>query len=300
MTGVEDWNQYRAGRKVTGSGPMGGSTFSENPRARQVFTGKGFTRRKRMTADERRDQIVKAAVKVIAAKGFWGMSLQDVADQVGITEAALYHYIDSKNDLFSMVMEQAYDSPEADEFIYKTCTGTDADGHDLLFFPRFCANNVIFNARRPEMVKLFSILNGEALSPSHPAHRYFIGRNQKFWQTIKSLNWCLPRGYDLDRFHHMWMLCMSAMDGLQYRWLADGSADLVAEWLAFSDELFPQEKWHGFMDPSDIDPDSEVCLASYGLITGGEQAVQDRQLRSDDPCDGTTATEGVHRPEESK
>ena len=111
MTGVEDWNQYRAGKRVTGSGPTVGSTFSENPRARQVFTGKAFTRRKRMTADERRDQIVKAAVKVIAVKGFWGMSLQDVADQVGITEAALYHYINSKNDLFSMVMEQAYDSP---------------------------------------------------------------------------------------------------------------------------------------------------------------------------------------------
>ena len=75
MTGVEDWNQYRAGKRVTGSGPTVGSTFSENPRARQVFTGKAFTRRKRMTADERRDQIVKAAVKVIAVKGFWGMSL---------------------------------------------------------------------------------------------------------------------------------------------------------------------------------------------------------------------------------
>lgn len=46
------------------------------------------------------------------------------------------------------------------------------------------------------------------------------------------------------------------MDGLQYRWLADGSADLVVEWLAFSDELFSLEKWHGFMDPKDIDPDS--------------------------------------------
>ena len=63
------------------------------------------------------------------------------------------------------------------------------------------------------MVKLFSILNGEALSPSHPAHRYFIGRNQMFWQTIKSL------------------------------------------------------------DPKDIDPDSEECLASFSLITGGGGAV---------------------------
>ncbi len=67
------------------------------------------------------------------------------------------------------------------------------------------------------MVKLFSILNGEALSPSHPAHRYFIGRNQKFWQTIKSLNWCLPRGYDLGRSHpcgccacRPWMACSTA------------------------------------------------------------------------------------------
>ena len=135
MTGVEDWNQHRADKKVTGSGPTVGFTFSKNPRARQMFTGKGLTRRKRKAVDERRDRIVKTAVKVIAANGFCGMSLQGVANQVLITDAALYHCIDFKNDLFSMVMEQAYDSPEADEFIYKTCTGTDADGHNLLFFP---------------------------------------------------------------------------------------------------------------------------------------------------------------------
>ena len=34
-----------------------------------------------------------------------------------------------------MVMEQAYDSSEANQFIYTTCTGTEADGHNLLFFP---------------------------------------------------------------------------------------------------------------------------------------------------------------------
>ena len=98
----------------------------------------------------------------------------------------------------------------------------------------------------------------------------------------------------------MWMLCVSAMDGLQYRWLADGSADLVVEWLAFSDELFSPEKWHGFMDPKDIDPDSEECLASFSLITGGGQLVQDRRLRPDDPCGGTAVTGDVHRPEASK
>lgn len=54
-----------------------------------------------MDPQKRHRQILQAATKIIAAKGFWGMSLQDVADEIGITEAALYHYIASKNDLLT-------------------------------------------------------------------------------------------------------------------------------------------------------------------------------------------------------
>ena len=76
--------------------------------ARDTLGDKTFVKRKRMSQEERHLQILQAAVKIIATKGFWGMSLQNISDELGITEAALYHYISSKDDLLNMVLSRAH------------------------------------------------------------------------------------------------------------------------------------------------------------------------------------------------
>lgn len=237
------------------------------PMVRDTTSGTTFEKRKRMSPEERHLQIMHAAVKVIASKGFWGMSLQDIADEIGITEAALYHYIRSKNELLNMVLAEGYDTPEADEYNATTAAVTDFDGHYCYCFPRYCVNVVLYNLQRPEMVQLFSMLNGEALNPEHPAHRFFIGRHLRNWEQVGSMNWIVPDGYDEERFYHLYTLAMSAMDGLQYRWLADHSVNLLEEWMAFSDEIFPEDVWAGFRDPSEYDPAGRQCLCSFTLAT---------------------------------
>ncbi len=229
-----------------------------------VFSGK-----KRLSPQERMTEITRGAADVISEKGFQGMSMQDVADRVGITEAALYHYVRAKADLLSLVLRTYYDSPAADDFIYGTCQGIDADGHTFYYFPRFCINIIVYNLRRPQFVKLFSILNGEALAEDHPAHTFFRDRNLKHWNNIRSLDWLLPQGYDMQRFQHLWILCMSAMDGLQYRWLMDDQSDLLEEWLAFSRTLFPQEVWGHLLDPTCYE-ESDGCLRRFGLLDQDE------------------------------
>jgi len=84
--------------------------------ARDTLGDKTFVKRKRMSQEERHLQILQAAVKIIATKGFWGMSLQNISDELGITEAALYHYISSKDDLLNMVLSECYDTIDADEY----------------------------------------------------------------------------------------------------------------------------------------------------------------------------------------
>ena len=145
--------------------------------ARDTLDDKTFVKRKRMSREERHLQILQAAVKIIAAKGFWGMSLQDISDELGITEAALYHYISSKDDLLNMVLSECYDTSEANEYNAVTAGLMDADGHRVYCYPRYCLNIVLYNLQRPELVQLYSVLNGEALNPSHPAHSFFIGRH---------------------------------------------------------------------------------------------------------------------------
>lgn len=46
--------------------------------------------------EQRRDSIIRAAAVVFAEKGFHGASTQDIADRLGINQAALYYYFPSK------------------------------------------------------------------------------------------------------------------------------------------------------------------------------------------------------------
>lgn len=241
------------------------SQVGEGTEARDTTSGTTFTKRKRMSQEERHLQILRAATKIIAVKGFWGMSLQDVADEIGITEAALYHYISSKSDLLTMVLTEAYDTPDADEYNAATSTVTDADGHRVCYYPRYCLNIVLYNLQRPQMVQLFSMLYGEALNPEHPAHDFFVGHHRRNWELVRSMNWVLPPGYDEERFRHVFTLAMAAMDGLQYHWLADSSVNMLEEWMRFSDEIFPEHVWAGYTDPSEYSPDSGACLLPFTL-----------------------------------
>ncbi|WP_235607299.1 TetR/AcrR family transcriptional regulator [Bifidobacterium italicum] len=232
---------------------------------RDTTSGKRFVKRKRMSQEERHLQILRAASKTIAVKGYWGMSLQDISDEIGISEAALYHYIDSKEDLLHMVLAEGYDTTESNEFAALSASAVDGDGHRIYCYPRYCLNTVLYNMQRPEMIQLFCVLSGEALNPDHPAHRFFTGRHMRLWEMVGSMNWLLPRGMTEERFFDLFTLAQSAMDGLQQRWLADESIDLLEEWVRFSDVIFPRTTWEGCYDPSELDAGDTRCLLPYTL-----------------------------------
>lgn len=56
-------------------------------------------------------QIVERATQLFAERGFAGTSLQDVADAMGLTRPALYHYFSSKEDLLSRLVSDATEGP---------------------------------------------------------------------------------------------------------------------------------------------------------------------------------------------
>jgi AcrR family transcriptional regulator len=54
---------------------------------------------RRQTAEERREQILDAALRVFSEKGYNGASIRDIAREVGVTEGLLYHYFASKEQI---------------------------------------------------------------------------------------------------------------------------------------------------------------------------------------------------------
>ena len=55
--------------------------------------------------EDRRDQIIDAAMQVFAQKGFSRATNKDIAREAGITPGLIYYYFDSKEDLLKTIIE---------------------------------------------------------------------------------------------------------------------------------------------------------------------------------------------------
>ena len=59
--------------------------------------------------EERRDQIIRCAIKIFNRKGFDGTSMRDIAAACGMTSANLYNYIAEKDDIIRLIMKDGND-----------------------------------------------------------------------------------------------------------------------------------------------------------------------------------------------
>ncbi|MFI7293523.1 TetR/AcrR family transcriptional regulator [Streptomyces sp. NPDC050121] len=173
-------------------------------------------------SEERRAEIVRAALEVIAERGYRGASLAAVAERVGLTQQGLLHHFPTKDALLVAVLQERdqWDAVPAAQWRV-----------DLL------ASLVEYNAMRPGIIQTFSALLGESVTEGHPAREYFTERYRQGRANMTAVLRAeygerLPNGLTPERTAP---LLLAVMDGLQYQWLLDReSVDMPA---AFRDFL---------------------------------------------------------------
>jgi AcrR family transcriptional regulator len=79
--------------------------------------------------DERRDQILHAALKVFAYKGLKAAKIADIAAQASISQGLIHHYFVCKEDVFTAVIERAMTSALA---AFDDPAGADSDPWERL------------------------------------------------------------------------------------------------------------------------------------------------------------------------
>lgn len=55
--------------------------------------------------EDRREQIIDAAMRAFSQKGYSGATNKDIAREAGITPGLIYHYFENKEDLFKAIIE---------------------------------------------------------------------------------------------------------------------------------------------------------------------------------------------------
>ncbi|MFJ7268241.1 TetR/AcrR family transcriptional regulator [Streptomyces sp. NPDC099050] len=181
----------------------------------------------RARTEERRVEIVRAAVEVIAERGYRGAALGAVAERVGLTQQGLLHYFPTKEALLVAVLE------ERDRW--------DTGGGTALaeaWRPDLLASLVEYNAMRPGIVQTFSALLGESVTEGHPAREFFAERYAQVRSAMAAVLRAeygerLPSGLTPEQAAP---LLAAVMDGLQYQWLlAPESVDMPGTFRAFLD-----------------------------------------------------------------
>nr|WSZ95847.1 TetR/AcrR family transcriptional regulator [Streptomyces sp. NBC_00857] len=166
----------------------------------------------RARSEERRAEILRATLEVIAERGYRGTTLGAVADRVGLTQQGLLHYFPTKEALLVAVLE------ERDQWD----TGGGSGGREGWRL-ELLTSLVEYNAMRPGIVRTFSALLGESVTEEHPArdffaHRYDQVRGEMAAVLRDEFGDRLPGGLTPEQAAP---LLTAVMDGLQYQWLLD-------------------------------------------------------------------------------
>lgn len=167
----------------------------------------------------RRREILDAAADIFGSKGFAGGTLQDIADQVGMTHAGILHHFGSKDQLLLAVLEHRDTTDVAhleDQHI--------PDGLALF---RHLVQTAFRNAQRAGIVQAYAVLSAESVTDDHPGREYFERRyatlRVELAQAFQIV--CDERGIsDTPHIADASTAILAVMDGLQVQWLLDPTA----------------------------------------------------------------------------
>lgn len=70
---------------------------------------KTVTPRLRLDPEERREQILNAALEAFHAKGYGQTSVRDLGNAVGMSVAGMYHYFSTKEDILFAIIDNSVD-----------------------------------------------------------------------------------------------------------------------------------------------------------------------------------------------
>jgi AcrR family transcriptional regulator len=123
----------------------------------------------RLRAAERREQIVQAAVELFSRRGFRGTTTREIAESVGISEAALFKYFTTKEDLYTAIIET---KSQTDQVIARAAAAAGRRDDAGVF--RAVGLHFLEEVKRdPSLMRLllFSALEGHELSEMFFASR---------------------------------------------------------------------------------------------------------------------------------
>lgn len=184
--------------------------------------------RSREDQDARREQIIDEAIRIVGERGFYGFTVQDLAQRCGVSNAGLLYHFKTKDQLL-VCMLQEFETRETAAI----APLVDLAGQTLGSSKKSAAavqdllrTMVARASTHPEMGRLYMVLQSETLDPAHPAYESFRAREAKTLELFAKV--AAPFSEDPPTAARQ---LLALMDGLSQQWVRSSQGfDLVAEW----------------------------------------------------------------------
>jgi AcrR family transcriptional regulator len=135
---------------------------------------------RRMTADERRERLLAAALELFSRQGFAGTTTKQIAHRAGVTEAIVFRHFPNKEELYWAVIERQCalrdGRARTQALLASSPRHTDAE-----LFAVFGEDILDRNSTRPHLPRLllFSALEDHKLS-----HRFFRTYISEYYEVV--------------------------------------------------------------------------------------------------------------------
>ncbi|HXG95057.1 MAG TPA: TetR/AcrR family transcriptional regulator [Blastocatellia bacterium] len=118
----------------------------------------------RMTARDRRLQIVNVAAELFSQKGFSGTTTKEIADRAGVSEAIIFRHFATKDDLYTAILD--YKVRQSAERLQVHLKEAASRKDDAAFFGTLAFEMLEFHEKDKTFMRLllFSALEGHDLS----------------------------------------------------------------------------------------------------------------------------------------
>jgi len=181
----------------------------------------------------KREEILTRALDVIAREGYRGASVKELADAVGLSQAGLLHYFESKEELFTEILRKRDELDSVGQGLdgdVEHGLGTDAD-LELSAVRAGYLGVVRHNADVPGLVHLFARLSVDAADPEHAAHDYFVQRGIGLRDFFSRAIAAGQASGDIDDRvdpEVLARLFQAVADGMQVQWMLEPDVDMTA------------------------------------------------------------------------
>jgi TetR/AcrR family transcriptional regulator len=142
----------------------------------------------RLTAEERKRQLIEVAIDLFSKKGFGGTTTKEIAAAAGVNEAIIFRHFATKQQLYAAIIDHKINNPQLQESFAGLLALMEGDDDEAVF--GWLISKIIEIYRddpRFERLMMFAALEGHEIAVMHhnmvspflEALRNYIDRRQK-------------------------------------------------------------------------------------------------------------------------